>query len=95
MFVAVIITVLTMMLAATPLANFVNANPTIVMLALGFLMMIGTVLIAEGFGAHIPKGYIYAAMAFSTLVEGLNMMARKANRRRQAEAGASMDSKRA
>ena len=66
-----------MLLAATPLANFVNANPTIVMLALGFLLMIGMVLIAEGFGAHVPKGYLYAAMAFSAAVEGLNMLARK------------------
>jgi predicted tellurium resistance membrane protein TerC len=47
------------------------------MLALGFLLMIGTTLIAEGFGVHVPKGYIYAAMAFSAAVEGLNMAARK------------------
>ncbi|MGQ0457759.1 MAG: TerC family protein [Hyphomicrobium sp.] len=77
MFIAVIVTVLVMLLAANPLANFINANPTIVMLALGFLLMIGAVLIAEGFGAHVPKGYIYAAMAFSALVEGLNMLARR------------------
>lgn len=76
MFIAVIVTVIVMLLAATPLANFINNNPTIIMLALGFLLMIGTVLIAEGFGAHVPKGYIYAAMAFSALVEGLNMLAR-------------------
>jgi predicted tellurium resistance membrane protein TerC len=55
MVIAVIVAVLSMMLAATPLANFINANPTIVMLALGFLMMIGTALIAEGFGAKVPK----------------------------------------
>ena len=77
MFAAVIITVILMLLAADPLANFINKNPTVVMLALGFLLMIGMVLIAEGFGAHVPKGYIYAAMAFSALVEGLNMLARK------------------
>ncbi len=77
MFAAVIITVVIMLLAADPLANFINDNPTVVMLALGFLMMIGMVLIAEGFGAHVPKGYIYGAMAFSAFVEGLNMMARK------------------
>ena len=53
------------------------------MLALGFLMMIGMVLIADGFGVHVPKGYIYAAMAFSALVEGLNMMARRARQRRE------------
>ncbi len=77
MFIAVIVTVLIMLLAATPLANFINDNPTIIMLALGFLLMIGMVLIADGFGVHVPKGYIYAAMAFSALVEGLNMLARK------------------
>ncbi len=77
MVIAVIVTVLIMLLAATPLSNFIGRNPTIVMLALGFLMMIGMVLIAEGFGAHVPKGYIYAAMAFSAFVEGLNMLARR------------------
>ena len=51
--------------------------------ALGFLLMIGMVLIADGFGVHVPKGYIYAAMAFSALVEGLNMMARRARRKRE------------
>ena len=69
---------------AGPLANFINANPTIIMLALGFLMMIGTALIAEGFGAKVPKGYVYAAMAFSALVEGLNMLERRARRKGQA-----------
>ena len=49
------------------------------MLALGFLLMIGTTLIADGFGFHVPKGYIYSAMAFSALVEGLNMLARRRN----------------
>ncbi len=77
MIAAVIIAVTVMMLAADPLANFINDNPTVVMLALGFLLMIGTVLIAEGFGAHVPKGYIYTAMAFSAGVEGLNMLSRK------------------
>jgi predicted tellurium resistance membrane protein TerC len=85
MFIAVIVAVLVMLLAATPLANFINANPTIVMLALGFLLMIGMTLIADGFGAHVPKGYIYGAMAFSALVEGLNMLERRARKRRQAE----------
>ena len=83
MVIAVIIAVLTMLVAATPLANFIGRNPTIVMLALGFLLMIGTVLIAEGFGAHVPKGYIYAAMAFSAVIEGLNMLDRRARQRRQ------------
>jgi predicted tellurium resistance membrane protein TerC len=84
MVIAVIVAVTTMLLAANPLANFINNNPTVVMLALGFLMMIGMTLIAEGFGAHVPKGYIYAAMAFSALVEGLNMLSRRAARRNAA-----------
>jgi predicted tellurium resistance membrane protein TerC len=88
MVIAVVVAVLVMLFAATPLANFINANPTIVMLALGFLLMIGMVLIADGFGVHVPKGYIYAAMAFSALVEGLNMLDRRARRQRAAEARA-------
>ncbi|HEY8381517.1 MAG TPA: TerC family protein [Microvirga sp.] len=84
MVIAVLVAVTVMLVAANPLANFINANPTVVMLALGFLLMIGMTLIAEGFGAHVPKGYIYAAMAFSALVEGLNMLSRKAARRKSA-----------
>jgi predicted tellurium resistance membrane protein TerC len=80
MVVAVVIAVVCMMLAAGPLSAFIAANPTVVMLALGFLLMIGMVLLAEGFGAHVPKGYIYAAMAFSVGVEALNMLARRARR---------------
>src|SRR3954451_255439 len=83
MVIAVIVAVTAMLLAANPLAQFINDNPTVVMLALGFLLMIGMILIAEGFGAHVPKGYIYAAMAFSALVEGLNMLARRARKRVQ------------
>ncbi|MDQ8756854.1 TerC family protein [Sphingosinicella sp. LHD-64] len=83
MVIAVLVAVGTMMLAADPLANFINNNPTVVMLALGFLLMIGAVLIADGFGVHVPKGYIYAAMAFSALVEGLNIWSRRAKRRRE------------
>jgi predicted tellurium resistance membrane protein TerC len=82
MVIAVLVTVAVMLLAATPMANFIQANPTIIMLALAFLLMIGTALIAEGFGAHVPKGYIYAAMAFSASVEALNMMARNRARKR-------------
>ncbi len=84
MVVAVLVAVSVMLLAADPLANFINDNPTVVMLALGFLLMIGMVLIAEGFGAHVPKGYIYAAMAFSAGVEVLNMWSRKAAEKKQA-----------
>src|SRR5690349_12298094 len=81
MVVAVIVAVTVMLVASDPLARFINANPTIVMLALGFLLMIGMTLIADGFGVHVPKGYIYAAMAFSALVEGLNMLSRRAKRK--------------
>jgi predicted tellurium resistance membrane protein TerC len=83
MYIAVIVAVSLMMLAATPLANFIAKNPTIVMLALGFLLMIGMTLIADGLGFHVPKGYIYTAMAFSALVESLNMLARR--RRKKSE----------
>lgn len=84
MFVAVIAAVMTMLFAATPLANFINRNPTIVMLALAFLIMIGMTLVAEGLGTHVPKGYIYTAMAFSAGVEGLNMLARQRRKQRRA-----------
>ncbi|HEY0413123.1 MAG TPA: TerC family protein [Allosphingosinicella sp.] len=80
MFAAVIVAVAVMLFAADPVANFISRNPTVVMLALGFLLMIGAVLIADGFGVHVPKGYIYAAMAFSAAVEGLNMLARRRKR---------------
>ncbi len=83
MVVAVIVAVSVMLLAATPLANFINQNPTIVMLALAFLLLIGTTLMAEGFGAQVPKGYIYSAMTFSATVEALNMLSRRARRRRE------------
>lgn len=81
MVIAVVIAVLIMLLAADPLANFIRDNPTVVMLALGFLLMIGAVLIADGFGVHVPKGYIYTAMAFSAGVEGLNIWARRRRER--------------
>ena len=82
MVVAVLVAVGVMLLAADPLANFINKNPTVVMLALGFLLMIGMVLIADAFGVHVPKGYIYAAMAFSALVEALNMLSRRSATKR-------------
>ena len=84
MVIAVVTAVTVMLLAADPLSRFIAVNPTVVMLALGFLIMIGMTLIAEGFGAHVPKGYIYTAMAFSAGVEGLNMLAR---RRRRTQTG--------
>ena len=76
MITAVVVTVGVMLVAADPLAKFIETNPTLVMLALAFLVMIGLVLIADGFGFHVPKGYIYAAMAFSGSVEGLNIWQR-------------------
>ncbi|MEI9853107.1 MAG: TerC family protein [Sphingomonas sp.] len=84
MYVAVVVAVAVMLFAADPLANFINRNPTVVMLALGFLLMIGMVLVAEGFGAHIPKGYIYTAMAFSAGVEILNIWSRSRKARKGA-----------
>jgi predicted tellurium resistance membrane protein TerC len=81
MVVAVIIAVLSMLLAAEPLSRFIRHNPSIVMLALGFLIMIGMTLIAEGFGQHVDKAYVYTAMAFSAGVEGLNMLARRSRKK--------------
>ena len=77
MIAAVVIAVAVMFLAAEPLARFIKNNPTVVMLALAFLLMLGMVLIADGFGVHVPKGYIYTAMAFSVAVEFLNMASRR------------------
>jgi predicted tellurium resistance membrane protein TerC len=77
MIAAVIVAVLVMMFLAGPIGNFVNRHPTIQMLALSFLILIGTALIGEGLGFHIPKGYIYFAMAFSVGVEMLNIRVRK------------------
>ena len=74
---AVVIAVIVMLVAAGPLSRFVNAHPTIKMLALAFLLLIGTTLVADGLGFHVPKGYIYAAMGFSLFVEVLNIVARK------------------
>ncbi len=87
MVVAVLAAVTVMLVAATPLANFIEKNPTIVMLALAFLLMIGTTLIAEGMGFHVPKGYVYAAMAFSALVEVLNMFSRNARQKNKGTGG--------
>ena len=83
MVVAVLVAITVMLLAADPLGDFIDKNPTVVMLALGFLLMIGMVLIADGFGYHVPKGYIYAAMAFSAGVEALNMLSRRSATKKQ------------
>jgi predicted tellurium resistance membrane protein TerC len=78
---AVVVSVGAMMAAAGPLGAFIRRNPTVLMLALSFLLMIGMTLIADGFGFHIERGYIYAAMFFSSLVEALNALARRKVRR--------------
>jgi predicted tellurium resistance membrane protein TerC len=88
MVIAVVVAVVVMLLAANPLGNFIANNPTVVMLALGFLLMIGMVLIAEAFGAHVPKGYIYTAMGFSAGVEMLNIWARNKKKRAHPESSA-------
>ncbi len=80
MIAAVVIAVLIMMLAAGPVSHFVERHPTVKMLALAFLILIGVSLLADGLGQHIPKGYIYFAMAFSVLVEFLNQRAARAAR---------------
>jgi len=85
---AVVITVGIMLVAADPLAKFIEHNPTLVMLALSFLVMIGLVLVADGFGFHVPKGYIYAAMGFSVGVELLNMVKRDRTKRKPKDTGA-------
>ncbi len=77
MMIAVVIAVGIMMWASKPLMEFVNRHPTVVMLCLGFLMMIGFSLLVEGFGYHIPKGYLYAAIGFSVLIEALNQTTRR------------------
>ena len=74
---AVVVAVIVMLFAADPLANFIHDNPIVVVLALSFLLMIGAVLIADGFGIRVPKGHIYVAMAFSAGVEALNILARR------------------
>jgi predicted tellurium resistance membrane protein TerC len=77
MIAAIVISVLVMMAAAGAIGRFVEQHPTIKMLALAFLLLIGVTLIVEGFGVHVPKGYIYFAMAFSFGVEMLNIRARR------------------
>lgn len=76
MMVAVIISVCIMLVASKPLTRFVNAHPTVVVLCLGFLLMIGFSLVAEGFGFKVPKGYLYAAIGFSVVIEMFNQIAR-------------------
>jgi predicted tellurium resistance membrane protein TerC len=77
MVIAIVIAVIIMMVAAKPLSDFVEAHPTVKMLALSFLLLVGMSLVAEGFGQHIPKGYLYFAISFSVFVEILNLKIRK------------------
>ena len=81
MIAAVIVSVALMMLFAAPIGRFVSDHPTIKMLALAFLVVVGVVLVAEGFGHHVPKGYVYFGMAFSLGVEMLNIRMRKGSKR--------------
>ncbi len=81
MVVAVIAAMIIMLIASNPLADFVNKHPTVKMLALSFLLLIGVFLIADGFGLHIPKGYLYFALGFSIAVEALNHWMRRKRRR--------------
>jgi len=81
---SVIVSMIVMMLFAKPISDFINARPTIKMIALGFLVTIGVILVAEAFGQHIPKGYIYFAMIYALIVEFMNIRMRKNNKGTQA-----------
>ncbi|MCL4747302.1 MAG: TerC family protein [Burkholderiaceae bacterium] len=81
MVVAVLVAVGVMMVGARPIGEFVDRHPTVKVLALSFLVVIGVVLVAEGFGTHVPKGYVYFAMAFSVVVEMLNIRMRRRRER--------------
>ena len=87
MITAVVISVIIMMLAAGPISRFVEKHPTIKMLALAILVMIGVLLVAEGLGEHFPRGYVYFAMAFSLVVEMLNIHAGKRRARKHTQIG--------
>ena len=89
MIAAVVIAIGIMLLASGTVAAFIGRHPTVKMLALSFLLLIGMTLIGDGFGAHLPKGYIYAAMGFSAVVEVLNQVAARTRRRRRSASSAS------
>jgi predicted tellurium resistance membrane protein TerC len=80
---AIIVAVLVMMAAAGTISDFIDKHPSLKMLALSFLVVVGTVLIAESFEVHVPKGYVYFAMAFSLAVEALNIRMRTARGRKE------------
>jgi len=79
---AILVSMLVMLVLARPIGQFVEANPTFKMLALAFLILIGSTLVAEGLDFHVPRGYIYFSMAFSVVVELLNMVARSAKKKK-------------
>ena len=82
--VAAIVAAMALMLVASgPLASFIERHASVKMLALSFLLLIGMVLVADGLGFHVPRGYIYTAMGFSVLVEGLNLLAARRRRARK------------
>ena len=82
--VAAIVVAMALMLAASgPLSSFIDRNASVKMLALSFLLLIGMMLVADGFGVHVPRGYVYAAMGFSGVVEALNLLAARRRRRRR------------
>ena len=82
MIAAIVISILIMLFAATPVSDFVNRHPTVKMLALGFLLLIGVALIADAAHVHIPRGYLYFAIAFSALMEALNLLADRGKKKR-------------
>ncbi|WP_404326307.1 TerC family protein [Aerophototrophica crusticola] len=92
MMLAVIIAVAVMLFASGPTSRFVQTHPTVKMLALSFLILVGVALVADGLHFHIPKGYLYFAIAFSVGVEALNLMAAKRRKRRTQEEGRPQDS---
>ena len=86
MIAAIIISVIVMMLSAGTISDFIDKHPSLKMLALSFLIMVGTLLVAESFGVHVPKGYVYFAMAFSLAVEAINIRLRGAMVRKKERA---------
>ncbi len=80
---AIILAVMVMIFASNAIGDFIDHHPTVKMLALTFLILVGAALVADGFGFHIPRGFLYFAMAFSGLVEGLNMLARHRHKKAQ------------
>lgn len=83
MILAVVIAIVVMLVASEPVSAFVNQHPTVKMLALSFLLLVGMALVADGLGYHIPRGYLYFAIAFSGAVEALNLLAAKARKQRR------------